>query len=43
MPFVIADLAMANGQRLVRISSIEPGGRHVTVDPAVDPPKYWPR
>ncbi|MEV6284316.1 DUF5615 family PIN-like protein [Kribbella sp. NPDC051770] len=43
MPFVVAELAMAEGQRLVRISSIGPDGRHSTVDPATDPPKYWPR
>ncbi|MGC4937100.1 DUF5615 family PIN-like protein [Kribbella sp. DT2] len=43
MPYVVAELAMADGQRLVRILSIEPGGRHVTVDPAAAPPKYWPR
>ncbi|ADB35846.1 hypothetical protein Kfla_6856 [Kribbella flavida DSM 17836] len=43
MPFVVAELAAASGQRLVRISSIQASGRHSTVDPSADPPKYWPR
>ena len=43
MPFVVAELMSAGGQRLVRISSLDPGARYQTTDPQTDPPKYWPR
>ncbi len=45
MPRIMEDLALAKGQRLVKIKSLERGTvRHVIVDPAKDPPSpYWPR
>ena len=43
MPFVVAELMTAGGQRLVRISSLDPDARYQTTDPQTDPPKYWPR
>jgi hypothetical protein len=43
MPLVMADLAKATGQRLVRINGLEPRGRHQIIDPINEPPRYWPR
>jgi hypothetical protein len=43
MPLVMADLAKATGQRLVRINGLEPRGRHGIIDPINEPPRYWPR
>ena len=39
---VMNDLDGATGQRLVLIQSISPGRRHTIIDPAVEPPPYWP-
>lgn len=39
---VFADLGTADGQRLVLIQGITPGKRHKTIDPALNPPRYWP-
>jgi hypothetical protein len=39
---VIRELAEVDGQRLVEIQAIQPGKRHRTTDPRVDPPPYWP-
>ena len=42
MPQIVEELATAGGQRLVRISGINPTRlRHETIDPAQDPPAYW--
>jgi hypothetical protein len=45
MPGVLEALAAADGQRLVRITAIDPtpGRRFRIVDPRHDPPTYWPR
>ena len=43
MPLVMADLARATGQRLVRINGLDPRGRHEITDPTKTPPRYWPR
>ncbi|HWE91455.1 MAG TPA: hypothetical protein VG317_18490 [Pseudonocardiaceae bacterium] len=39
---VVAELEQSDGQRLVEIPSIQPGKRHKSIDPRVEPPKYWP-
>jgi hypothetical protein len=39
---IIRDLEDADGQRLIEIQAIQPGKRHHTTDPRVDPPPYWP-
>ena len=39
---VMKDLDGAAGQRLVLIQSISPSRRHTIIDPAVEPPPYWP-
>lgn len=39
---VLVELERAEGQRLVEIQGIQPGRRHRTTDPSVDPPPYWP-
>lgn len=44
MPDVVDALAGADGQRLVKISGIDPKRkRYEIVDPRRYPPKYWPR
>jgi PIN like domain len=43
MPAVMVELEAATGQRLVHIASIDPGRRRFDIiDPASDPPPYWP-
>lgn len=39
---VLAELTEVDGQRLVEIQAVHGGRRHRTVDPRVDPPRYWP-
>lgn len=39
---VMAELELADGQRLVEIQGIQRGKRHRKIDPSVDPPRYWP-
>ena len=39
---VIRELEQVEGQRLVEIQAIQPGKRHRTIDPRLDPPPYWP-
>ena len=39
---IVRELASVGAQRLVVVQGIAPGKRHTTVDPAVDPPRYWP-
>src|SRR5664280_335859 len=39
---IVKELASVGAQRLVVVQGIAPGKRHTTVDPAVDPPRYWP-
>lgn len=44
MPMVMQELEESDGQRLVRITSIEPRDRFQTIDPRRTPPSpYWPR
>lgn len=43
MPSVIEHLMSAGGQRLVKISGIDPNNRFEAIDPLKRPPKYWPR
>lgn len=44
MPDVVAELANADGQRLIAITGIDPTRqRYTIVDPRRDPPPYWPR
>jgi hypothetical protein len=43
MPVVMRELQEAESQRLVRIAGVSPYERFTAVDPAVDPPRYWPR
>jgi hypothetical protein len=44
MPAVMAELEAAEGQRLVRIVSLDPNAKRFEItDPAEDPPPYWPR
>lgn len=45
LPSVLRELADADGQRLVTLKSIDPGRdhRYGVRDPAIDPPKFWPR
>jgi PIN like domain len=40
---VMAELDAADGQRLVKIVSLQRRVRHEITDPAKDPPPYWPR
>jgi PIN like domain len=42
-PSIVEDLAVADGQRLVTISDLDPSRRYRLIDPRRDPPKYWPR
>jgi hypothetical protein len=39
---VVRELEDIDGQSLVEIQAIQPGKRHRTTDPSVDPPPYWP-
>lgn len=39
---VLADLEEADGQRLVEIRAVQSGKRRQTVDPRINPPRYWP-
>jgi len=42
MPQIVEELAAVEGQRLVKISGINPTRRrHETIDPSQDPPPYW--
>lgn len=42
MPQIVEELAAVDGQRLVKISGINPTRRrHETIDPSQDPPPYW--
>jgi PIN like domain len=45
MPMVMEELLNTDGQRLVRIASIDsrPRSRFEVTDPRRDPPAYWPR
>lgn len=43
MPIVMEELEQADGQRLVHIVGLDPGRRYELTDPAVAPPRYWPR
>ena len=45
LPSVLQELAGADGQRFVALKAINPGRdhRYGVRDPAVDPPKFWPR
>jgi hypothetical protein len=45
LPAVLQELATADGQRLVTLKGIDPGRdhRYGVRDPAIDPPKFWPR
>ncbi|MGW6981226.1 DUF5615 family PIN-like protein [Streptomyces sp. NPDC054932] len=44
LPHAIAELAEADGQRLIALRSIDPSrqNRLQTTDPAAAPPKFWP-
>jgi len=39
---ILRELEEVDGQRLVEIRAIDPGRRHRTTDPRLDPPRYWP-
>ena len=42
MPAVVAELAVAESQRLVRIHGLDPSKRRYNIrDPRRDPPAYW--
>lgn len=44
MPMVVEQLAEADSQRLVKITSIDPRGRFEVIDPRrTAPSPYWPR
>ncbi|WP_216591788.1 DUF5615 family PIN-like protein [Streptomyces brasiliscabiei] len=45
MPLLVPELEAAEGQRIVHIKGLNPGGkqRFDLVDPAKEPPRYWPR
>ncbi|HKS98056.1 MAG TPA: hypothetical protein VJT31_00875 [Rugosimonospora sp.] len=43
MPGILSDLMVADGQRIVLISELDPARRYRISDPRRDPPKYWPR
>jgi hypothetical protein len=40
---IVRELEEVDSQRLVEIQAIRPGARHTTIDPKIDPPRYWPR
>ncbi|GGZ25396.1 hypothetical protein GCM10010327_65120 [Streptomyces nitrosporeus] len=44
LPHALAELSVADGQRLVSLTSVDPtrATRVRTVDPQVDAPKFWP-
>jgi hypothetical protein len=42
MPTVVEELEKADGQRLVRIVSLEASRRFELIDPGKSPPPYWP-
>lgn len=39
---ILDELVDVDAQRLVAIRAIQPGRRHRTTDPRVEPPPYWP-
>jgi hypothetical protein len=43
MPYVLADLAEADGQRVVELALLSAGKRHTLFDPRVEPERfpYW--
>jgi hypothetical protein len=44
LPEVVEELEIADGQRLVAVTGIDPTRKRYTiVDPKRDPPQYWPR
>jgi hypothetical protein len=44
LPSLLDDLEREVGQRLLRVESFDPSRRrYEMVDPASDPPRYWPR
>lgn len=45
MPLIVRELNTAHGQQLVHIKGLNPGSkqRFDRVDPAKQPPRYWPR
>jgi hypothetical protein len=45
MPLIVRELDTAHGQQLVHIKGLNPGSkqRFDRVDPAKQPPRYWPR
>jgi PIN like domain len=44
LPSLLDDLERETGQRLLRVEGFDPSKRrYEMVDPATDPPRYWPR
>ncbi|MFJ3039775.1 MULTISPECIES: hypothetical protein [Streptomyces] len=45
MPLIVRELDAADGQRLIHIKGLNPGSkqRFDLIDPAKEPPRYWPR
>ncbi|QYX78416.1 DUF5615 family PIN-like protein [Streptomyces akebiae] len=45
LPHALAELEEADGQRLVSLTAVDPSRRSrlQVTDPAVEPPKHWPR
>jgi len=43
MPLVMEELDQVGGQRLIHVVGLEPGRRYDAIDPAKNPPNYWPR
>ena len=44
LPHALAELAHADGQRLISLTAVDPSTQHRLriVDPSVSPPKFWP-
>jgi hypothetical protein len=43
MPAIMAELELADGQRLIKVTGLGGGTRrHTTTDPSKNPPPYWP-
>ncbi|XUL94483.1 hypothetical protein ACQ86D_22010 [Streptomyces galilaeus] len=45
MPLIVRELETVEGQQLIHIKGLNPGvkQRFDLVDPAKEPPRYWPR
>lgn len=45
LPLALNALEAADSQRLIRLTGVDPtaAARLKIIDPAVEPPKYWPR